>query len=233
VTVIPENILRNGGLIQNELLPFDVEVVKYYVNSKLGPIEKGTENPATFGAGLERAPVELSEVSGVSQNQGVETPSAYVTFKRKSDGKVLGTYLLSLWLDKQPLVVDGKTYEVALRFKRTYFPFTVHLVEFRHDKYLGTDKPKNYSSLVRLTDPRYGEDREVLIRMNEPMFYTWRTFYQADFLQKNPGDPKGTVLQVVLNPGWWMPYVSCVLVAVGMIVHFGMNLMSFLRTRAA
>jgi hypothetical protein len=232
VVVIPDNILRkNVGkdqIIKNDQLPFDVEVVKYFINSKLGPVEKGAQNPATFGAGLERMPVELGEISGVSQSQGVETPSAHITFRDKKDGKLLGTYLVSLWLDKQPITVDGKTYEVALRFKRTYFPYSLQLMEFRHDKYLGTDKPKNYSSLLKLNDPTTGDNREVLIKMNSPLFYNWRTFYQADFLKKQPGDPVGTVLQVVHNPGWLLPYISCVMVALGMIIHFGIHLTSFL-----
>ena len=37
-----------------------------------------------------------------------------------------------------------------------------------------------------------------------------------------------TILQVVRNPGWVLPYAACVLVTVGMLIHFGMNLGSFL-----
>src|SRR5262249_25650663 len=108
-------------------------------------------------------------------------------------------------------------------------PYTIHLKEFRHDRYIGTDKPKNFSSLIRLVDPTRNEDREVLIYMNEPLRYEGETFYQASFLK---GDT-GTVLQVVRNPGWLMPYVSCILVAVGMLVHFGLHLVGFLRLRFA
>jgi len=38
----------------------------------------------------------------------------------------------------QRVTVGGKTYDVSLRFKRTYKPYTVHLIEFRHDLYEGT-----------------------------------------------------------------------------------------------
>ena len=44
---------------------------------------------------------------------------------------------------------------------------------------------------------------------------------------------RGTVLQVVRNPGWLMPYFSCALVSLGMLVHFGIHLVGFLRRRAA
>ncbi len=63
--------------------------------------------------------------------------------------------------------------------------------------------------------------------MNNPLRYRGATFYQAGWI---PGD-RGTKLQVVTNPGWLMPYFACAMVALGMIVHFGMNLLSFLQRR--
>src|SRR5207247_2232415 len=111
-----------------------------------------------------------------------------------------------------------------------YRPFSLTLIEFRYDRYLGTEVAKNFSSRVRLQDPERGEDREILIRMNEPLRYRGETFYQADF---DKTTEKGTVLQVVRNPGWLIPYVSCVLVTVGMAVHFGLGLTNFLTRRAA
>ena len=103
----------------------------------------------------------------------------------------------------------------------------VRLLEFRHDRYLGTDKPKNFSSMVRLVDPSVNEDREVKIWMNHPLRHAGETFYQSSF---KPGDT-GTILQVVRNPGWLMPYISCVMVSGGMLIHFGMHLYDFLRRR--
>jgi hypothetical protein len=239
VVVIPDGLLRKGGAIHDDQLPFDVEIVRYMINSQLANPKdrdgKAEKNPATVGAGLERVAVPLSEFSGVSQASSVETPSAYVTFKNKSDGKSLGTFLLSIWLSPQPLTVDGKTYQVVLRFKRTYFPYSLYLNEFRFDRYVGTSKPKNYSSDIRLIDPQTGEDRRVTIRMNEPLRYDGNTFFQADFDKETE---KTTILQVVRNPGDWLPYISCIMVSCGMIIHFSLHLFNFiltgvLRTRAA
>ena len=95
--------------------------------------------------------------------------------------------------------------------QRFYKPFSLHLVEFKHDRYPGTDIPKNFSSRVRLQRPDTGEDREVLIYMNNPLRYAGETFYQASFDR----DDQGTILQVVRNPSWLTPYFSCVLVAPG------------------
>lgn len=73
-------------------------------------------------------------------------------------------------------------------------------------------------------------DREVLIWMNNPLRYAGATFYQADFDQSTE---LTTVLQVVTNPGWMAPYVACMLVATGMLAHFGMLLVRFSRRCAA
>jgi hypothetical protein len=230
VVVIPDRILRKGGLIRHDALPVDVEVIHYMLNSALlKEIPSGMDNPASAGAGRSVVAQERPEVTGTDPEQKVDAPSAYVQFKKKGTGESLGTYLVSLWLNAQPLVVNGKTYEISLRFKRTYKPYTVHLLKFSHEVYVGTEKPKNFSSLVRLDDPTRDDHREALIYMNEPLRYRGETFYQSAFL---PGD-KGTILQVVRNPGWLMPYVACTMVSLGMIFHFGLHLIGFLRRRAA
>src|SRR5262249_38958915 len=54
----------------------------------------------------------------------------------------------------------GKNYEAVLRPKRFYKPFAITLIQFRHDRYAGTDIAKNFSSRIRLLDPSRHEDRE-------------------------------------------------------------------------
>ena len=142
----------------------------------------------------------------------------------------LGTYLVSAYLTQpQKLTYNGHTYELRLRLERFYKPFTIHLLEFKHDKYPGTDIPKNFSSRVRLQRSDTGEDREVLIYMNNPLRYSGETYYQASF---DPDD-QGTVLQVVHNPTWLTPYFSCVLVGIGLMIQFFSHLIDFARKRKA
>src|SRR5262249_19630238 len=152
-------------------------------------------------------------------DQKVDKASCYLQFLDKQ-GQDLGTYLFSLDVTPQSVVVDGKTYEVSLRFKRTYKPYSIHLIKFSFDRYMGTSTPKNYSSLVRVIDEERGEDRQVLIRMNQPLRYREDALYQQSFL---PNETT-TILQVVQNPAWLMPYISCGIVSLGMFVHFGTSL---------
>ncbi len=103
----------------------------------------------------------------------------------------------------------------------------MHLVEFRHDRYPGTDIPMNFSSRLRLQRPDTGEDREVLIYMNHPLRYEGETYYQSSFDR----DDQGTVLQVVRNPSWLTPYFSCVMVGIGLMLQFSIHLTRFARRR--
>ncbi len=236
VTVVPASRLREAFRKKERIthpdLPADVEVADYMVNSELANPKPGA-NPATAGLGLDSAVVPRPEVSGVDQTQTIDLPAAYVTLYKKGTDEPIGTYLVSLWFTHpnlkaphpQPVAIDGKTYDLALRFTRYYKPFSMHLIEFRFDRYIGTDKAKNYSSRIRLVDPERGEDREVLISMNDPLRYRGETFYQSSF---DAETEKTTELQVVRNPVWWLPYLACTLVALGMAGHFGYYLVRFL-----
>ena len=105
-----------------------------------------------------------------------------------------------------------------------YKPYSIHLIDFSHDRYLGTDTPMNYSSKVRLVDHERNEDREVLIYMNHPLRHAGETLYQSGFQR---GDT-GTILQVVRNPAWLLPYVACTIATLGMLIRFSVQLIAFL-----
>jgi ABC-type transport system involved in cytochrome c biogenesis permease subunit len=67
--------------------------------------------------------------------------------------------------------------------------------------------------------------------MNHPLRHQGETFYQQSTMASETasGEKKdtGTVLQVVKNPGWILPYVSCIVVALGMLIHFGIGIVKF------
>ena len=75
-----------------------------------------------------------------------------------------------------------------------------------------------------------GEDREVLIYMNNPLRYEGETYYQSGYDER---DDRITILQVVRNPSWLVPYISCTLVGIGLTIHFMMHLTRFIRRKLA
>lgn len=215
---------ESGGVIGDAGLPFAVRVDSWLPNAALFQADGATR--ATAGIGLDARAEPRPPVSGVDGAQA-DTLAAYVTLLR--DGAALGTWMVSVALaEPQRVEVGGGAYGLALRYRRTYLPFTLHLNDFRHDTFTGTSIAKNFSSDVRLVDQARQTDRDVRIWMNNPLRYAGLTFYQASYKP----DGSGTVLQVVRNPGWLMPYIACVLVGGGMTWHFGQALVGFLRRRA-
>ncbi|MEO0797213.1 MAG: cytochrome c biogenesis protein ResB [Verrucomicrobiota bacterium] len=142
-------------------------------------------------------------------------------------GKSQGSWLLSSGfgpgIPPQGFVYEGKRYDIAVRFKRHYLPYTLQLEDFKHDLYPGTQIPKNFSSDVVIDNPETGENRPVLIYMNHPLRYEGLTFFQASFANED----KTSILQVVRNPYWTLPYWAVLMVGLGMTIQFGISLSRF------
>jgi cytochrome c biogenesis protein ResB len=118
-----------------------------------------------------------------------------------------------------------QSFEIALRFTRHYYPFEIELIDFKHEKYPGTEVPFNFSSEVKVTHQDSTKNQKALIYMNHPLRYEGLTFFQASFANQD----KTSIFQVVRNPGWLLPYLSVLLMGLGMCVQFGMHFFKFLR----
>jgi len=228
VVAIPEAVLADGGSIQHPKLPFQIRIRDYYPNAALqmrDQVPGAAPSPATAGIGPR---VAVTPLRLTYKQDERNAPAAHIEFVGPEG--TLGTWLVSPLLSApQKFDYAGRTWELTLRFKRYYHPFAITLLDFSHDKYPGTDIPKNFSSRIRLkTDDGRG-DREVLIYMNNPLRHAGLTLYQASF---EKGDTV-SILQVVRNPGWVLPYVSCVMMGLGLLVQFGIHLFGFVRKRSA
>ena len=224
---VPISLLKEGKTTSDPALPFDVELVRYLQNSTIASAEPA-ESPATAGRGLHRVALPKRATTGVDQDM-MDFPSAYVNLKDKTTGKSLGTYLTSTWLSYlgcQPdtVTIAGKTYQISLRPRRTYRDYTIALNKFEHKVFVGTDVAKDFRSFITLADPGTGENLKTEIYMNHPLRYRGQTFYQSGV----PSLARGTILQVVRNFAWRLPYIACAMVAVGMLIHFGIMLVNFI-----
>lgn len=256
VIAFPGGLISEGAELSHPEVPFTVKVKKYVPNSDPELMLYARQQDQ----GIEPHPTgeALSTPNGVGRRLTMVSkpvtakmddrnfPTAIVEISR--DGESKGEWLVTNWAADDALAafaervvgarygnlgtpqefeIDGKTYAIALRSERYYKAHTIHLLDFAHDKYKGTDIPKNFSSRIRLENPETGEDRELTIRMNEPLRYAGETYYQSSF---EPGD-QVTVLQVVRNPVWLTPYVSCFLVGLGLVIQFGQHLIKFGKKR--
>jgi len=221
---VPDTLLAKGGAIPVPGTPLTLNVKKYFANAELGNLPAGAPpSLATAGVG---AGVSVVERPVVSADNEMNQTSAFV--EPVAGGRSYGTWLTSVALGApQSITHEGRTYVLSMRLRRQYLPFAFTLKQFRHDVYPGTDIPKNFSSLVQVVNPSQKESREVLIYMNQPLRYEGKTFYQASFGKNDTL----SVLSVVENPGWLLPYVSCVLVSLGLLVHFAIVLRRSLKRR--
>ena len=132
-------------------------------------------------------------------------------------GGPLGVWMVSTAIDEpQRFEHNGRSYWIAMRPERFYRPYSIELVKFTHERHPGTEMPSRFASRVRLKNPQKNEDREVVISMNQPLRYAGETFYQASFAN----DDRTSILQVVRNPGWLLPYLACAMVGAGLIWQF-------------
>jgi len=226
VVAIPEEVLARGGTIQSPTLPFTLNVRQFMGNAHLAMRSQEPQAPpsqATTGPGKN---IVVAEIPRTVKDDERDLSAAFV----EVDGVQgpLGTWLISNAIpEPQGFTLNGHTYELAMRQRRFYKQFALTLLDFAHDRYAGTDIPKNFSSRVRLIDFERNENREVVISMNDPLRYRGFTFYQSGF----DNNDKTTILQVVKNPAMLLPYIACGLVALGLVVQFSMHLFGFVRKR--
>lgn len=233
---VPDSMLARRGEIRQAGLPFTLRVKQHWVNA--GLVEPKTNNPpmaiasgATAGSLKEILVIPTPAVTDMD-NRNI--PAAVIEVL---DGdKSLGSYLASAMLTHpESFTVNGKEYEIGMRFARYYHPFTITLLKATHEKYKGTEIPKNFSSRVRVENPSAKEARETVIFMNNPLRYGGLTFFQyqmtGEELAARHKERVSSTFQVVRNPSWITPYLACVIVALGLVWQFSYHLFGFARRR--
>lgn len=222
-------LFDHGVRLEHEELPIRIEIIQHFPNSRIRMRQEGqsagkmTEVNRGFG---QRVSVVPHPVTYKQNEQNLIALSARVV--EKASGNDLGTWLFTNAMEApQTVETGGKTFRISLRATRTYLPYAIRLIDFRHDKYPGTQVPHNFSSKVQLLSEDEGDNREALIYMNNPLRYAGRTYFQMSFAENDTV----SIFQVVKNPGWLLPYISCALLALGLTVQFGIHLFAFLGKR--
>lgn len=227
IVTIPGKLLEKQDLIVSEELPFDVKCLQYLPNSDIARIN--TDNTlSNAGIGLAWAATPIPISTGTDTDQSVDFASAYVELMK--DGKSLGIYLITQLQDASrdnSVTVGDKTYQIALRFKTEYKPYAITLDDAQRENYIGTNTPRFFGSEIQLEDFESGVSSEQLIWMNNPLRYSGETFYQSQMSELPNGD-QVSVLQIVKNKGWMIPYVCCMFSVVGLMAQFGSSLLGFL-----
>lgn len=240
VTAIPEARLVAAGeatdaedkIIPLKDLPFVVRVESFLRNSRLRPMLPDDDKQATSGLGTFAAPVEIDPVTGMDDSHDMS--SLRITLLDAESGKELDTLLCaqdvsemrSVPIAEQATVGDDD-YQFYLRFQRNYKDYEVELLDVSRTNYVGSATPRDYRSKIVIRDSETGEAEEYALWMNNPLRYKGETFYQSGY-NELPNGTEMTTLSVVRNTGWMLPYIACMIVAVGMFAQFGQTLGRYL-----
>lgn len=228
---IPARMWIHGDRISHERLPFDLECVRYEPSTEITAADSA-DNLATTGIGTSFAIQPFRATAGTDSEQRADMAGGYFRIFEKGTQRELGTYLVSQIVYEEGvfdhLLVDGRDYILGMRFEHYYKPYQIRLLDAQQVNYVGTTTARHFESRFLLSDPERGlHDLEKRVYMNNPMRYGDETFYQASMDQLSSGRDY-TVLQIVKNRGWMIPYVACMFVVIGLVAQFGSVLLKYL-----
>jgi ABC-type transport system involved in cytochrome c biogenesis permease subunit len=228
--IVPEQVIQLS--LEPFELPFDIAVRRFYRNSTQRAVTPGDDMRLESGLGKFSVATELSPVTGMQESNDVS--AVYLDLLEKGSQKVIQSLLVSQYASEMrgvPLAetttVDGKDYQFYLRFQRSYQPYSVKLIDVSRTNYIGTSTPRDYRSVIQISEPGSDETEEFSVWMNNPLRFKGETFYQTGH-QDLGGGKEMTTLSVVNNQGWMLPYIACMIAMFGMFAQFGQTLFRFL-----
>ena len=211
-----EGWLVPGKILKHARLPF--ELVIHRVHQHCQPVRRKEPNPDPRLKGFSKnfelqAQPPLPEVGqnifGADfeiRGLGPESDGLYSVFENMSV--------------PQNLQVQGQPWRIELRKRETHLPFDLHLNDVVQQVYPGTNKARSYHSQVDLLAD--GIRQPALIQMNEPLRHDGYTFFQSQYFQKEKGEATG--LAAVYNEGRLFPYISSIVMCIGLLFHLGLQL---------
>ena len=206
-----EQLLKDEQFLSYHKLPFKIEIIDFYLNSKL---EKRVDDSLSPLRG-DAINLELREkYPDTEMNKNISG----VTYKIISEDENINGYYIYQLEQRRPeiITINNMDYALLLRPVRTYLPFEIELLDFNKVMHPGTQIAKSFSSKVFLNENE--TSRRVLIEMNAPLRHKGYTLYQASYAELGDGR-EATVLAVVQNYGRLFPYISSIIMCIGVLLQ--------------
>lgn len=210
VYAIDANHFESGDTIPLDDLGFSLLVKAYHENCSAFRGQTGD------AAVVNASGIRELKAKPLSMEQGENTAG---TVLEVTAGTAVQTVLL-YGRDSMPtpLTIDNRTYQFSLRKKKLPLGLTMKLMDFRVRHYPNSTIVKSYESTVSVqTDA--GMDREVVISMNKPFRHANLTFFQSSYYIA-PNGTEYSIFAVVKNSGRLLPYISSIIIFLGMVIHF-------------
>jgi hypothetical protein len=136
-------------------------------------------------------------------------------------------------LQRAPLTHEagGKQWFVDLGKRRYELPFEIRLDNFRVEFHPNTELPRTFwSDVTKVED---GKEQPQKITMNEPLRHGDFILFQTNWgPQERPlKGPFYSVFTVVENPSDQWPKWSCIVIGIGLLIHFSMRLVKYVRAQ--
>jgi len=219
-TVFDQSLLIKNQTLTHNNLNFEIEIISYLENCEP---DKRTSPSAPHYKGMLKN-FMLKELKPEKEDNW-NRPG--IIYKISNSGTSTdGMYGIFLGQPvPQTVSIKEKDFTIILRRKRTYLPFSIELIDFKKILHPGTDIPKSYSSDIILIEN--GVSRKIRIQMNEPLRHKGYTFYQSSFVE-GP-DNETSIFAVVKNYGRLFPYISSIIMCVGLLFHLFQKLPNLFR----
>jgi hypothetical protein len=156
----------------------------------------------------------FSEESVQSQNEE-HLSAIHVEMEWKGEKK-------SFWLgqgDKEVFQLGGRSFHGVYGLRMLPVGFRLKLREFRIEHYPGTNRPASFESDVTLMDDSTGLNKEINIRMNEPLKYRGFKVFQSGY-QQPEGQPEVSIFTVAKDPGIPIKYAGALVMIAGIVTMF-------------
>ena len=216
-TNFSDNILNDGNILSYKTLPFEIEILKYCVNSKLN-INDNTqlENKGKIAKNYDVECIQ-SKIEDSENQSAVKIKLTSLNDLEKNDSDGIYISRLESGQNVQKIEHSGFEYIIILQPKRTYLPFEIELIEVNKVNHPNSKIAKSYSSQVNVLDQN--NSKRKLITMNNPLRFKGYTFYQAHYEEDITTGEKTSVLAVVKNFGRLFPYISSIVMCLGILIQ--------------
>jgi cytochrome c biogenesis protein ResB len=220
ITSFSGHYLNQGAQLTSSSLPFKLEVLAFYPNVKI--FQKTTPVKETEKGMAQRFEFKNSPLDADDNKNRAGIQVLISGLDAEQDGE----YLLYEYMEvPQSLRIDGKPLFMGLRKKHYQLPFEIELLDFEKQVHPGTGMARSYKSDVHVV--KDGSKRKVTISMNKPLRTEGYTLYQASFSQMEGRET--SVLTVVQNVGRLFPYISSIIICIGILIHLVLQLPTLIR----
>lgn len=223
VIAFTDDVLKPGAVLKLHPHPARLTVRTYYPNAAaFTSMATGGQTPF-----INASRIASMEPRKAEKESAENAPGVIATLH--VDGEEDREILL-YGLERNPLAFTIGGERVFLQIRRRHYPldFSITLKDFIRTLHPGTQVAKSFESDIELH--ANGTTRPLKIWMNNPLRHAGYTFFQASFAIDTEGEI--STFAVVTNPGRLIPYISSLMVFFGMLLHFALHFLGYVKRTA-